>query len=268
MREGRTSRGLWIRTGGSGKRLLVLLHGLGANSSVWSGLISRADREGNTRWAAPDLRGHGRSPYDGPYGYGMHAADIAALLEDEDPACVTVAGHSLGGVVAALLGGGLFGPPPSRIAALGVKLSWSTDEVDRARQVAGRPSRSFASQAEAIQRYLKVSGLEGLVDPASEEARLGSIGGEGGYGVAMDPRVFSAVGPSIVDIMGAVRVLMRLAAGSADPMVSADEMRRFDPDPMIWPGLGHNAHRQDPETVWRFIDRVSIVARSGPPPLG
>jgi len=74
-----------------------------------------------------------------------------------------------------------------------------------------RPSRSFASQAEAIQRYLKVSGLEGLVDPASEEARLGSIGGEGGYGVAMDPRVFSAVGPSIVDIMGAVRVLMRLA---------------------------------------------------------
>src|SRR5436305_686264 len=63
---------LWHHGGGEDNTpRLVLIHGLGANADVWLPLVPHVDR----RWIAPDLRGHGRSPHQAPYGYGGHAAD-------------------------------------------------------------------------------------------------------------------------------------------------------------------------------------------------
>src|SRR5262245_40030634 len=104
---GRTSeRRIWAARGGDGERLLVLLHGMGANASVWERLLSIVERSWSGRWLAPDLRGHGRSVREGPYGIGAHAADVAALIEAEAPGPVTLVGHSFGGAVAALVATG------------------------------------------------------------------------------------------------------------------------------------------------------------------
>ena len=98
-----TERGIWAARGGRGERLLVLLHGMGANASVWERMLPLIEGAWRGRWLAPDLRGHGRSVRDGPYGFGMHAADVAALIAPEPPDSVTLVGHSFGGAVAALV---------------------------------------------------------------------------------------------------------------------------------------------------------------------
>lgn len=253
MSEFMSERGLLVLSGGSGEKLIVMLHGLGANGAVWRRMIALAPRRWPGRWMAPDFRGHGRSRMQGPWGYAAHAADVAALIEGEEPENVTLLGHSFGGPVATLVATGWFGPRVREVIAIGVKTDWTGDEVAKARELALRPARSFATRAEAVERYLKVSGLFGLVDPASDEALAGITGGDDDYRVALDPRAYGAVGPSIEQLLRLAAVPLRLAAGATDPMVSLAQMRRIDPAAAAFDGVGHNAHWQAPERVWDFV---------------
>ena len=239
--------------GGKGEPLVVLLHGLGANRLVWQRMIGMADKHWPGRWIAPDLRGHGRSLCEGPYGYAMHAADIAELIRDEPGGNVTLAGHSFGGVVAAMTGTGWFGPRVKDIAAFGVKIVWTAEEEAKAHELAQRPTRIFATRAEAVDRFLKSSGLFGLVDPASDAAASGITGSEGDWRVAMDPRCYGAVGPALGKLLRLTASPLRLAAGVNDPMVSLDQMRAIDPAARTFAGAAHNAHWETPELVWDFI---------------
>jgi len=104
-----SDRGLWVRRCGSGDRVLVLLHGMGANGAVWSRLLPILDSRWSGRVLVPDLRGHGRSIRQGPYGIDTHAADIAALIAGEAARSVILVGHSFGGAVAALAASDRFG---------------------------------------------------------------------------------------------------------------------------------------------------------------
>jgi pimeloyl-ACP methyl ester carboxylesterase len=248
-----SAHGLSATQGGDGGPLVVLLHGLGANRAVWQPMTAIADEHWPGRWLAPDLRGHGRSLHQGPYGYASHAADIADLIADEPDGSVTLVGHSFGGVVAALVGCGWFGPKVAKVAAFGVKIAWSADEEAKARELALRPARVFATRAVALDRFLKTSGLFGLVDPASDIAASGVTGSDNQWQVAVDPRVYGAVGPSIEQILRLSSAPLRLTAGEADPMVTLDQMRRVDPAAQTFAGAAHNAHWQAPAQVWNFV---------------
>ena len=252
-----TARGIWTARGGGGERLLVLLHGMGANASVWERMLPLIERSWSGRWLAPDLRGHGRSAAEGPYGVGMHAADVAACIEAEAPAAVTLVGHSFGGVVAALVATGWYGPRVREVAAFGVKLEWSVEEIARARELSARPAPVFATRDEAVARYLRISGLAGLAAPSSATASAGVVAADGGFRVTMDPRAYGAVGPSIAGLLRLAEAPLRLAAGERDPMVTLEQMRRIDPAAELFEGLGHNAHWEAPERVWRFIAGAS-----------
>jgi pimeloyl-ACP methyl ester carboxylesterase len=183
----------------------------------------------------------------------MHAADVAELLKGEQAGDVTLAGHSFGGVVAALVASGWFGPRVRDVAAFGVKIDWSADETAKLQELSQRPPRTFATREEAVDRYLKMSGLFGLVDPATAIASIGVAGAEGNYRVAMDPRAYGAVGPSVEAMLRLADAPLRLAAGAKDPMVTLDQMRRIDPTAQVFDGIGHNAHWEAPERVWSFI---------------
>lgn len=248
-----SDRGLQVSRGGAGEKIVVLLHGLGANRAVWSRMTDIADAHWNGRWLAPDFRGHGGSPARGPFGYGVHAADVADLIKDEDPANVTLVGHSFGGVIAALAGSGLYGPRLHDIAAFGVKIIWTTDEVVKAREMAARPAKTFATREEAVERALKLAGLHGLADPGSGVADAG-IGADGaGWRVAFDARLYGAVGPSLPDLLRLAPNL-RLAAGEKDPMVTLADMRAIDPGARTFAGAGHNVHWEAPAAVWGFVN--------------
>jgi pimeloyl-ACP methyl ester carboxylesterase len=243
--------GLWVEHGGSGVPVLLLLHGLGANATVWEGLRPLLARWPG-RWVAPDLRGHGRSEHRAPYSVGAHAADVAGLVGEGEE--VMLLGHSMGGAVAMALASGWFGLRVRQVVAFGVKLVWSEEETAKALELARAPVRWFATRAEAIERYLRVAGLKGLIDPEGAAAALG-IAEEGGrFRLAADPRITAVVGAPIEGVIAAIRAPLRLAAGERDPMVTPEQMRRFDRDAVVLPGLGHNPHVEAPERLWRLVE--------------
>jgi lipase len=103
--------------------VVLAVHGVTANHLAWQAL---ADLGGWTV-VAPDLRGRGRSSaLRGPAGMDRHADDLVAVLDHLGVTDVLVAGHSMGGFVAAalverhparvagtvLVDGGLPFPPP------------------------------------------------------------------------------------------------------------------------------------------------------------
>jgi pimeloyl-ACP methyl ester carboxylesterase len=252
-----SDRGLWVRRAGSGTPLLVLLHGMGANGAVWTRLLPILASRWSGRVLIPDLRGHGRSVADGPYDMGTHAADLAALVAVEGAGSVILVGHSFGGALAALAASERFGIPARHVVAIGVKIHWTDQEVTRARELSRRPARSFATREEAVERYLKLSGLAGLADPQSETVAAGVIGQPGAWRAAVDPRVFAAVGPSVPDILRSCAAPLHLAAGEHDPMVTLEHMRAIDPAALVFAGRGHNVHWEAPEAVWEFVERIT-----------
>jgi pimeloyl-ACP methyl ester carboxylesterase len=257
-REFTSARGLRVTSGGEGERLLVLLHGLGANSSVWRPFIALLEQQWKGRWLAPDFRGHGRSLYQGPYDFETHVADISAVIADEPAQNVTLFGHSFGGPVAALVASGAYGPQVRQVLAFGVKIDWTEAEIVKAREVAARPARDFATRDEAIDRYLKISGLHGLVEPASPEAVSGVIETADGFRVAMDPAAYGAVGPSIEDTLKRCRGPLRLAAGVHDPMTSLPAMQRVDPGAILIENAGHCVHVEAPARLWDFVEKAAL----------
>ncbi|MGY1632765.1 alpha/beta fold hydrolase [Geodermatophilus sp. SYSU D01186] len=248
-----TRAGISYRSGGSGDDLLLLLHGLGATGAVWDRLLPLVEASWPGSWAVPDLRGHGRSVAEPPYGYAVHAADVASLAVALGAGRVTVLGHSFGGVVGAVLAGGWYGVEVARVVAVGVKIDWTVDEEARARVMAARPPQVFPTAAEAADRHLRLAGLSGLVAPDDPVARAGVREADGGFAAALDPRAFGAVGPSVEEVLSRAVAPLRLAAGAADPMVGLAAMRRVDPDAVLLDGAGHNAHWETPEAVWSLV---------------
>lgn len=247
---------VFTERGGQGSRLLVLLHGLGATATVWHPFTKILEREWQGRWLAPDFRGHGRSIKDGPFGFEEHAKDIGALAAGEGAGEIFVLGHSFGGVIAALLGSGKFGVQPVASLAFGVKIRWSDEEKSKALDLARRPTKVFASREEAVERYLKMAGIFGLVDPKSADVEAGVVSTDGGWKVAQEPGTFSAVEQSVPDSLRRANPPVRLAAGSKDPMVTLDDMLGIDANALILEGAGHNVHVEAPEQVWQFVKRV------------
>jgi pimeloyl-ACP methyl ester carboxylesterase len=241
---------LWKNHGGSGLPTLLLVHGLGANADVWVPLEKHL-AEWPGRWLAPDLRGHGRSPHAAPYSYAGHAADVADLLRQDEE--VTILGHSMGGVVGMALATGWFGIRVRKVVAFGVKIRWTPDEFTKLHGLARAPARLFDSQSEAIERYLKVSGLFGLVEPSSPIAASGVREENGKWRLAADPMINAAAGPELAAFVKAMKCPLRLGAGSEDPMVDAADLQPFDPNPFILEGAGHNAQVEQPAQLWHSI---------------
>jgi pimeloyl-ACP methyl ester carboxylesterase len=244
---------LYARRIGSGGPLVVLIHGLDANGDVWDPLIAEAGASWPGRFLVPDLRGHGRSFHRAPYGYASYAADIADLCEQDEE--IIVVGHSLGGVVAVALATGWFGVPVRHALAIGVKVRWSEDEIARTRALAKRPPRRFGSRDEAIDWYLKVSGLAGLVAADSTMA-AGGIRADGNeYQLASDQRIYAATGPDVGDFVGVAKAPISWAAGTKDPMVTTADLTAFTTQPELIEG-GHNVHVEQPAQVWRLVQSL------------
>jgi len=240
--------------GGSGTRLLVLLHGLGATRDVWAPMLAHVEKHWSGSWIAPDLRGHGRSAHTQSYALGQHAADVAELVLGADSwSEIVLVGHSMGGAVALALASGWFGIVPARAFGLGIKVEWTAEALTQLAKLAATPARLFETKELAVDRYLKVSGLIGLVANDSAAANAGVARTEKGWRLAADPATSSVGSPPMHAMMAAAQSPVHLARGGDDAIVTLDQLRAFDPDAIELPGLGHNAMVQDPEAVWRWI---------------
>ncbi|HEV7421522.1 MAG TPA: alpha/beta hydrolase [Mycobacterium sp.] len=77
---------------------ILAIHGLTGHGQRWETLANRHLPE--FAIAAPDLLGHGRSSWAAPWTIDANVAALAALLDADGGAPVTVVGHSFGGAVA------------------------------------------------------------------------------------------------------------------------------------------------------------------------
>jgi pimeloyl-ACP methyl ester carboxylesterase len=240
--------------GGEGDRLLVLLHGLGATRHVWTPMLAQNRWKG--RWIAPDLRGHGASPHASDYGLAAHASDIGELVNAHAPANeIIVLGHSMGGAVALQLASGAHGFSPKQVFGVGIKVSWNDDELAGMRKMASMLAKFFPTKEEAVSRYLKVSGLVGLIAPESEDASAGVAQTTEGWRLAYDPSTASVGAPPMDALLSAARAPIHLARGATDAMVSHAQLAIYDQDARDLPG-GHYVMVENPAAVWDWIDET------------
>lgn len=245
---------LHVEAGGAGDAVLLFIHGIGATGAVWEKMLGGIDRHWTGRWLAPDLRGHGRSDHAAHYGILNHAADCAALVADAKS--VSIIGHSMGGFVAVALMTGWFGVLPKGAVALAIKLRWTDEERARGRAYAAAPVRRFDTREEALGRYLRVSGLEGHVDPRSAAATSGIAAMDGGWRLAQDPRTISAGDTPLAPFLAARKGPVIMGCGDQDPIVAIDELRAHDPGAIVLAGARHNAHAERPDAVWSLFETL------------
>ena len=244
---------LWVAEGGSGEPALLLCHGMSGTGAVWDGLVSHLEADWPGRWIIPDLRGHGRSDHAPGYGIAQHAGDLAQLVEGA--ARVVVCGHSMGGLAAMVLATGWYGARVTDVIAIGVKISWTDAERAQAAKLVEAPVRRFETRGEAVERYLRVSGLAGLVDPDSPAAASGIVEHDGRWRLAADNRCALVAGSDTAEIwrLAHDHANVVLAAGAGDAMAPPGELRALSADAIVLDGLGHNAHVEDPARIRSLI---------------
>lgn len=228
---------------------LLLLHGLAATGSAWDALRAACTWDGPV--LSPDLPGHGaarRLPaYDVP-------ATARALAEDlgggglSGP--VAVLGHSWGGAVGTALSAHL---DVTAVAAVGVKVAWSEEDVARFAALAARPAKAFGTREEALERHLVMSGLVGQ-DPQGQAS--GVVEAEDGWRLALDPAALAQRSPDLAGLVAAAqgrgtRVL--LLRGEHDQLVSRSDLDGCGAPAVDLVGLGHNAHVEDPAALWTAV---------------
>jgi pimeloyl-ACP methyl ester carboxylesterase len=231
---------LRVRRGDGDGPTVLLLHGLGATSDVWDGLVSVLD---GRAWVAPDLPGHGRSAPLPRYTFAAVAAAVADLV---DPAGTVVVGHSFGGVVGLHLAGlravrGVLG--------IGIKVAWSAADLDRAAALAARPPAVLPTREDALARHLRLAGLTGLLTPGDPRLEAGVAETDGGWRPAIDPAAFGVGDPHVAALLAEATAPVILARGEHDPMVSTADLRALVTEPVELPGLGHNPHVEAPAAL-------------------
>lgn len=182
---------------------LLLLHGLGANGRVWDRWRPLLYERRPGRWIAPDLPGHGSAAALPAYGFDSMAAAVTLGLPTGSR--FVVVGHSLGGVIGLALASGQYGVQVDRVVALGVKVAWTADELAKAAALAQREVAWFDSRAEAAGRFLRVSGLTGLLDPEDDAVAHGLREEDGRWRLAMDPATFGVASRTWRACCGPVR---------------------------------------------------------------
>ncbi|WP_329787846.1 alpha/beta fold hydrolase [Lentzea sp. DG1S-22] len=223
---------LHVERGGNGP-LLVLLHGLGATGEVWQDVV--AGWSGS--WLVPDLPGHGRSAPLDRYSFGSIAAAVAEVVPREP---VTVVGHSLGGVVGLTLASGWFGVDVRTCVGIGIKVRWTDEELAKAASLAQKPAKVFETRDEAVQRASKMAGVP-IAHGVSEV--------DGGWTPSLDMRAFGVGRPDMAGLVMASQAHVVLAAGENDPMSPREHLEELVPEPVAFPGLGHNVHVESPSSV-------------------
>jgi pimeloyl-ACP methyl ester carboxylesterase len=254
---------LRVQAGGHGEPVLVLLHGLGATSDVWLGWPPLLATAWPGRWIAPDLPGHGGSTPLPSYTFAALAEAVAHALEPGVP--VVVLGHSLGGVVGLVLAG-MPAATVQTVVGLGIKVSWSEDDLARARALADRPVAWFDSREEAAARHLRVSGLTGLLAPDDPAVTAGLLNEDGRWRLRLDSALFAIGAPDMLGLLAGTPAAVVLARGEHDPMNTDAELAYLDAATVALPGLGHNAHVENPAACLAALGPfLTRTAWSGPP---
>lgn len=245
-----TTESLFIsHRGADAGPVLLLLHGLGATGEVWSDFVDVLGDGWPGPVLIPDLPGHGRSAPLPRYTYGSLATAVAAALDPGTPAVIL--GHSLGGVLGLTLASGWFGVPVPAVCGLGMKVRWTAPELGKSAAIAARPAMTFDTRAQAMDRALRIAGLQG-VRPELPSAVTRS---PHGWRLTLDNAAFGVGAPDILGLLAACRAQVVLAAGEHDPMCPSEDLVEFG-RPTVLAGCGHYAQLEAPQALLPILDKL------------
>ena len=166
----------------------------------------------------------------------------------------------MGGAVGAALATGFFGHLPRAVGMIGVKLQWSEEELRRLPDIAAKPSRLFDTRGDAIEWFLKLSGLAGVLEPDDSSLERGVERTEQGWRVRQDPKSVLVVtgSPPFSELLNGLSAPISLALGEHDPLVAPEHHNDLPcAPPRVFKGLGHNAMVEDPAMVWDWFLEVT-----------
>lgn len=248
---------------------LLLLHGTGASTHSWAGLMPLLAR--HFALIAPDLPGHAFTSTPGYAGLSLPgmARSVGALLDALRLSPVLAVGHSAGAAILIRMAlDGLIAP--AHIVSLNgalVPFQGLAGHIfsPLAKLIALNPlvPRLLswrASDRRAVERLLKDTGSDVPADSIDLYARLfrspSHVSATLGMMAAWDLDTFARELPKL-------RVPLVLAAGSGDRTVApadAERVRSLAPAARIvsLPGLGHLAHEERPDLVASLVSALPL----------
>jgi len=221
---------------------VLLLHGLGSAGPVWWRVAEALADAGHSS-VAPDLRGHGGSPFTGAYTLDGYAGDV---LESCPAPWELVVGHSLGGAVAVRVA--MLDPEFAR-AYLLVDPAIDFDEA-----AARRLRDDLAGQAARPPSVDQLTADFPGWHPGDRERKHDAL-------IATSPDVMRAsiddnpdwhLGAELVSIDRRVHIL----GAELDPLYGPDDFARHGTGDgrrtfEVVLGAGHSIYRDDPDAVVR-----------------
>ncbi len=253
-----------MRTGGS-KPPLIMLHGLTANGACWTSLAHALEEEYDV--IMPDARGHGKSsvPNYG-YRYEDHANDVLGIIETLGLPPPILIGHSMGGMIAAvvasrnpkLLRGLILADPTFLIPKVQREIR-DSDVADQHRRVLNMSLDEVVAEARIRHPDRSRDTLE-LIARARLQTSMGAFD------------VLTPPNPDFIQVVGAIDVpsLLVIAgtAGVVSPAVAA-ELQRLNPRFQVEQiqEAGHGVHYDQPErfavVVKSFLRSIGTVIELG-----
>jgi magnesium chelatase accessory protein len=260
-----------IQIGGGRDVSVLFVHGSGASTHSWAGVIDELPPE--IGWMAIDLPGHGFSrvrPELQPVGPGGIARALRGLLDHTAVSPRVVVGHSAGAAIGLVLADwvgadAVLALNPSLTDALRGRVERALGEV-----VGPLVRSSFAAHlASALAR--RTDWLERLLDGTGSDVPEWSrrcyrvLVGEPAHAGAV-LRLFSRWKPDeMLDVLPSVRAHVDAVVGETDAWIPADDVRIAlanvpDHSVVVMPG-GHLAHEEHPASaahrLTALLQRVS-----------
>ncbi|WP_448628192.1 alpha/beta fold hydrolase [Geodermatophilus sp. URMC 64] len=210
----------WERWPSPGGLPLVLVHGTSAHAGWWHSTVPAL--RGDFDVVAVDLSGHGDSGRRASYSMAGWAEEVLAVVDGVCGGRALVAGHSIGGLVAA----GAAARSPDAVAAL-VLADSIVEPPDRPADVAvrRRVTRVYPSVAEAVARFR----LE-PPQPVADRTVLDYVAARslrevaGGWAWKVDPAIWDVVArpEGLTDALARVRCPVAVVRGEHSSLVGED----------------------------------------------
>ena len=246
----------YTRTGG-GKPPLILLHGLTANGACWATLAHAMQADYDV--IMPDARGHGKSSVpDYGYRYEDHANDVVGLIEALRLSHPILIGHSMGGLIAAVVASR--NPKLLRCLILAdpTFLSPKVQRAVRDSDVADRHRRYLTMPLDDVVAEARSRHPDRSLDTIERMARARLQTSLAAFDVLTPPN------PNYMQVVRAIEVPSLLVIGGSAGVVSPDvaaDLQRLNPRLQVEqiPEAGHGLHYDQPR---RFAVVVKSFLRS------